>query len=176
MSTRSIRRLYTDEICGNVVFATARDVEKVTWTKGLDNITHIKLDITKAADITAAVDTVLKATGGKLDFLINNAARNHFKPILDASIDEVKELYDSNYFAPIAVTQAFAPLIIAVRYSETNVNVLVLMSSRRKDKSRSSLRFPATSTHHGWVILHLRSNSQLPSDNRRPVRLIQTRH
>jgi hypothetical protein len=43
--------------------------------KGLNNITHIKLDTTKSASITACMETASKATGRKLEFLIINAAR-----------------------------------------------------------------------------------------------------
>jgi 1-acylglycerone phosphate reductase len=99
---------------GYHVFATARNVSKMTWIKGLDNITPLELDVKKPSDIKNAVETVSKATDSKLDFLVNNAARNHFMPILDVEIDEVQDLFETNYFAPLAITQAFAPLLIKV--------------------------------------------------------------
>ncbi len=99
---------------GYHVFATARNQAKMTWLKGLDNVTPIQLDVTKPADIKATVETVSKATSGKLDHLINNAGRNHFKPVLDVQLDEVRDLFESNYFGPLSVTQAFAPLLIKV--------------------------------------------------------------
>jgi 1-acylglycerone phosphate reductase len=54
------------------VFATARDLSKVQHLlqKGLD---VIKLDVTSATSISEAVATVEKETGGKLDYLVNNA-------------------------------------------------------------------------------------------------------
>ncbi|KAF2274906.1 NAD(P)-binding protein [Westerdykella ornata] len=72
---------------GYHVFAAARNLTKMTWLKGLPNVTPIILDITKAEHIQSAVKTVSEATGGKLDHLINNAARNHFMPILDEDLD-----------------------------------------------------------------------------------------
>lgn len=99
---------------GYHVFATARNPAKMSWLEGLDNVTPVKLDITKAADIKAAVETVTKATDGKLDHLINNAAKNHFMPVLDVEVDAVRDLFESNYFGPLSVTQAFAPLLIKV--------------------------------------------------------------
>ncbi|KAF1993271.1 NAD(P)-binding protein [Amniculicola lignicola CBS 123094] len=104
---------------GYHVFATARVPAKMTWIEGLDNITVLSLDITKSVDIKAAVDAVAKATGGNLDHLINNAARNHFMPVLDVQIDAVRDLFETNYFGTLAVTQAFAPLLVKAKGQAT---------------------------------------------------------
>ena len=90
---------------GYHVFATARDLDKMTWLQGLDNVTPIVLDVTKSTDIKNAADFVTKATSGKLDYLVNNAARNHFMPVLDVHIDAVRELFETNYIAPLAITK-----------------------------------------------------------------------
>ncbi|KAF2125710.1 NAD(P)-binding protein [Dothidotthia symphoricarpi CBS 119687] len=100
---------------GYHVFATARNPAKMTWLEGLHNVTPVELDITKPADIKAAVERVSKATRGKLDHLFNNAGRNHFMPVLDVELDVVRDLFESNYFGPLAVTQAFAPLLIKAK-------------------------------------------------------------
>jgi NAD(P)-dependent dehydrogenase (short-subunit alcohol dehydrogenase family) len=102
---------------GYHVFASARTPSKMTWIQGLSNITPITLDITKSADIKAAVDTITQTTGGTLDYLINNAAHNHFMPALDENLDEVRSLMEVNFIGPLAVTQAFAPMVIKVRKS-----------------------------------------------------------
>ncbi|KAK6066171.1 short chain dehydrogenase [Seiridium cupressi] len=94
------------------VFATARDASKMSNLSGLDNVTLLTLDVVKAADVKAADEVVTKQTGGTLNYLVNNAGRNHFMPILDESIDVVKSLFDTNFFGPIVITQAFAPLLI----------------------------------------------------------------
>ncbi|KAK9423447.1 hypothetical protein SUNI508_14027 [Seiridium unicorne] len=94
------------------VFATARDTSKMSNLSGLHNVTLLTLDVVKAADVKAVVEVVTKQTGGTLNYLVNNAGRNHFMPILDESIDVVKSLFDTNFFGPIAITQAFAPLLI----------------------------------------------------------------
>jgi NAD(P)-dependent dehydrogenase (short-subunit alcohol dehydrogenase family) len=100
---------------GYHVFATARNLSKMKWIQGLDRITPVVLDITKAADIQAAVEAVTKATDGRLNHLVNNAGRNDFMPVLDADADAVRNLFESNYFGPLLTTQAFAPLLIKVR-------------------------------------------------------------
>jgi NAD(P)-dependent dehydrogenase (short-subunit alcohol dehydrogenase family) len=97
------------------VFATARDPSKMSDLNGLPNVTMLTLDVVKPDQIKAAVDLVTKQTGGALDYLVNNAGRNHFMPILDEDLDVVKKLFDVNFYGPLAVTQAFAPLLVKAK-------------------------------------------------------------
>lgn len=82
---------------------------------GLPNITKLKLDVVKPDDIKNAVEIVVNQTGGTLNYLINNAGRNHFMPILDENLDTVRSLFEVNFYGPLALTQAFAPLLIKAR-------------------------------------------------------------
>jgi 1-acylglycerone phosphate reductase len=102
---------------GFQVFATARDITKMSKLKDLPNVTLLTLDITDSKTIERAVDTVAKETGGSLDFLVNNAGRNHFMPILDENIEKTKDLFNTNVWGPLAVTQAFSPLVIKAKGS-----------------------------------------------------------
>lgn len=97
---------------GYHVFATARNLDKVTKLKGLLNVTILQLDVTKPDQIEAAVASVDAQTGGTLDVLVNNAGRNHFMPYLDEDVEQVKALYDINVWGPLRVTKAFVPLLI----------------------------------------------------------------
>jgi NAD(P)-dependent dehydrogenase (short-subunit alcohol dehydrogenase family) len=54
------------------VFATALDLKEVEGLKAM-GITVLSLDITDSDSITEVVASVSKATGGTLDFLVNNA-------------------------------------------------------------------------------------------------------
>ncbi|RYO77578.1 hypothetical protein DL764_010208 [Monosporascus ibericus] len=84
----------------------------------LENMTDVRplqLDVTKPSDIEAAAAAVSEETGGTLTYLINCAARNHFMPLLDEDIEAGKALYDTNVWGPLAVTQAFAPLLIKAK-------------------------------------------------------------
>ncbi|CAJ2500628.1 Uu.00g034810.m01.CDS01 [Anthostomella pinea] len=83
--------------------------------KGLSNVTLLKLDVVEPADIRAAVEAVTSSTGGTLNYLISNAGRNHFMPILNEDLERVKQLFEINFFGPIALTQAFAPLLIKAK-------------------------------------------------------------
>ncbi|KJZ73292.1 hypothetical protein HIM_07296 [Hirsutella minnesotensis 3608] len=100
---------------GYHVFATARDTSKLNDLSGLPDVTLLTLDVVKPADIEAAVQAVAKQTGGTLDYLISNAGRNHFMPILDEDLDTVRNLFEINFFGPLALTQAFAPLLIKAK-------------------------------------------------------------
>lgn len=97
------------------VFATARDASKMSDLDGLPNVTMLTLDVVKTDDIKAAVELVTKQTGGTLNYLINNAGRNHFMPILDEDLDAVRNLFEINFYGPLAITQAFAPLLIKAK-------------------------------------------------------------
>lgn len=100
---------------GYHVFATARNIEKMSKLKDLQNMTLLKLDVIEPLQIRAAVDTVEKATGGTLDFLVLNAAQGIVSPILDSNLDEVRALYEVNVFGPLAVTMKFAPLVMKAK-------------------------------------------------------------
>ncbi|KAF2108438.1 hypothetical protein BDV96DRAFT_616274 [Lophiotrema nucula] len=97
------------------IFAGVRDLKKIPALKDLPHVTPVILDVTKADQIKAAVKTVADATGGKLDVLINNAAINNFMPLLDERLDTIRGLFEVNFIGPIAITQAFAPLLIEAK-------------------------------------------------------------
>jgi 1-acylglycerone phosphate reductase len=99
------------------VFASARDVTKMASLKDLPTVTLIPLDVTSPSDLKAAVELVTRETGGTLDFLVSNAGRNHFMPLLDEDIESAKEIFDINVWGPVALTKAFAPLFIKAKGS-----------------------------------------------------------
>lgn len=72
---------------------------------------HVQLDVTSSSSITSAVKHVETITGGKLDFLVNNAGYGYMTPILDASMATVKAEYEVNVFGLLEVTRAFFPLL-----------------------------------------------------------------
>lgn len=54
-------------------------------------------------------------TGGTLYCFISNAGRLHFMSILDEDLEVVKNLFEINFIAPLALTQAFSPLLIKAK-------------------------------------------------------------
>lgn len=102
---------------GHQVFATARNLDKMTELNGLPNVTLLQLDVSEPSQIEVAVAAVQAKTGGTLDVLVNNAGRNHFMPYLDEDVEQVKALYDINVWGPLRVTKAFVPLLIKAQGS-----------------------------------------------------------
>jgi NAD(P)-dependent dehydrogenase (short-subunit alcohol dehydrogenase family) len=102
---------------GYHVFATARTPSKIPSTlSGASNVTVLKLDVLSPDSIAAAVESVSKQTGGKLDVLVNNSGGNNtILPALDVDIAEAKAEFDLNFWAPLAMMRAFAPLLIEAR-------------------------------------------------------------
>jgi NAD(P)-dependent dehydrogenase (short-subunit alcohol dehydrogenase family) len=75
-------------------------------------VTPLTLDVLSPASIAAAVSDVTKHTGGRLDILVNNSGQNLVGPALDVPINEGRKLFDLNFWAPLAMIQAFAPLLV----------------------------------------------------------------
>ena len=104
------------------VFATARDVGKMSSLKEIKGIKLLPLDVTSSTSIAEAVETVKVETGGKLKYLVNNAGGGYTMPTLDADLEKVKKMYDVNVFGVVAVTQGFAPLVIAAKGAIVNIS------------------------------------------------------
>lgn len=100
---------------GFQVFATARDPSKMSKLKNLPNVTLLTLDVVNQSDVKAAVEAVTKQTGGILNYFVSNAGRSHVMPILDDPLEEIRNMFELNLMAPIALTQAFAPLLIKAK-------------------------------------------------------------
>lgn len=109
------------------VFATARSLAKMEALSKLPNVTLLPLDVCSQASIEAAVSAVSAQTGGTLDYLINNAGAVYVMPILDSDMQKAKSLFDVNLWGVIAVTQAFAPLVIASQGAIVNISSLAAL-------------------------------------------------
>lgn len=88
------------------VYATARSPEKMATlsTAGIQTLT---LDVTSTISIANCVAKI-----PTLDILVNNAGGGYSMPISDMSISEAKKVFDLNVWSPLAVTQAFLPLLL----------------------------------------------------------------
>jgi NAD(P)-dependent dehydrogenase (short-subunit alcohol dehydrogenase family) len=84
------------------VYATARNPR--AWDD--DRVVALALDVTDAASIADAASTADDTT-----IVINNAGGASGSSLLTASLDDVRAAYETNVFGPIAVAQAFAPVL-----------------------------------------------------------------
>lgn len=103
---------------GFFVYLGTRDLEKGNAVvkelneNGFENIKAIQIDVTNPASIEAAKNIVEKEKG-KLDILINNAGISGEFPqsAFDASKKDIQNVFDTNFFGVISVTQAFIELL-----------------------------------------------------------------
>ncbi|KAK9234169.1 hypothetical protein V1525DRAFT_391717 [Lipomyces kononenkoae] len=100
---------------GFYVFATARNPSKTGDLADISDIEILELDVTNPKTIARCKEIVAKRTGGSLDVLVNNAGVEFNSPLLDTDIAEAKRLYDVNVWGPLAIVQAFAPLLIEAK-------------------------------------------------------------
>jgi NAD(P)-dependent dehydrogenase (short-subunit alcohol dehydrogenase family) len=72
----------------------------------------LPIDVTNDASVSAAALTYGK-TSDTLDVLVNNAgvATGGYAAPSEASLDDMRAIYEVNVFGPVRVTQAFVPLL-----------------------------------------------------------------
>lgn len=98
------------------MLATARRTESLSdLTSQYDNIEALSLELGKPGSIEKLRDAVLKRTGGRLDFLINNAGTHYASTAVDLEIEEVAKLFEVNVFAVMRLCQIFVPLLRRAR-------------------------------------------------------------
>ena len=97
---------------GDKVAATARDVASLAeFTERFgDAVLPLALDVTNAEQVRRAVAQA-HAHFGRLDVVLNNAGYSLVGTIEEGSEDEVRAMFDTNYFGTLRVIQAALPLL-----------------------------------------------------------------
>ncbi len=95
---------------GYRVFGTSRRPS----TETLDGFEMLPLDVTSDASAAACVQTVL-ARAGRLDILVNNAGVEFLGAAEEASIEEARWAFETNFFGVMRMTQAVLPHLRARR-------------------------------------------------------------
>lgn len=80
-----------------------------------EGITCLSCEVDKTDSIEALRTHVFSLTGGRLDYLVNNAGRNYTVPALDVDLEEIRTTFEVNVFAVMMMCQAFAPLLIEAK-------------------------------------------------------------
>ena len=96
---------------GYHVYAGARKDKDLAELNTIENVTAVRLDVTKQDQIDAAVDKV-RADGGGLYALVNNAGVGGGDFVADTPIDDQSFVYRVNVEGVYRTTKAFAPLLI----------------------------------------------------------------
>ncbi|UJG40933.1 MAG: SDR family oxidoreductase [Candidatus Heimdallarchaeum aukensis] len=103
--TKGIGKVTADLLSskGMKVYVTTRKEENVK-----DNI--LLLDVTNEELVNQCVNEVIKREG-RIDVLVNNAAYGLCGPIVDSTTEEIKELFDTNFFGPHRMIEAVYPIM-----------------------------------------------------------------
>jgi len=101
---------------GAKVFATMRnlprpeadELEALAKSEALD-ITVLEIDVTKDDQVIAGVTQAIKAAGGKLDVLVNNAGMSIAGPIEAQDMEATQLIFDTNLYGAHRMIRAALP-------------------------------------------------------------------
>ena len=104
------------------VYAAARDPLSLDFG-GLDKVVPVALDVTVPAQVEAAARECSDVT-----LLINNAGISRSAPLLgDDALEATRAQLDTNFFGPLLLSRAFAP-VLAAQGGGAIINVLSVLS------------------------------------------------
>lgn len=97
---------------GDVVFGTLRREEQIAeFDKLVAGKTFgIKADVCVPGDIENAVGNAVERFG-RIDVLVNNAGYGLFGAVEEASVEEVRAQFETNFFGALAMTKAVLPVM-----------------------------------------------------------------
>jgi 1-acylglycerone phosphate reductase len=92
--------------------------------ESLPNVHLLTLDVVSSDSVAAVAKQVEVKTGGRLDYLINNAGAQYAMPVLDLDLETAKGLFEVNYWGAVRMVQAFSYMLVAAKGTIVNVGSL----------------------------------------------------
>lgn len=93
-------------------YATMRNLNK---SKVFDEVQRenvdlsvIRLDVNDQESVNTAIDGILKENG-KIDVLVNNAGYSIFGSLEELSLEDIKQVFETNFFGAVRATKAVIP-------------------------------------------------------------------
>ncbi|OBG74841.1 MULTISPECIES: SDR family oxidoreductase [unclassified Mycobacterium] len=84
------------------VYATARSPKPSADPR----VVSVELDVTKEESVAT-----LAATAADAEIVVNNAGVSGAMALLDSDLDEVREIFETNYIGALRIAKAFAPIL-----------------------------------------------------------------
>jgi NAD(P)-dependent dehydrogenase (short-subunit alcohol dehydrogenase family) len=103
--------------CGHRVFASMRNLNSARFIradaqKAQFPLQILQLDVTDQASVTNAVQQVVREEGA-IDVLVNNAGVGSVGPVEDYTDQEIRYVFETNFFGAVRATQAVLPAMRA---------------------------------------------------------------
>ncbi|MFX0098815.1 MAG: SDR family oxidoreductase [Candidatus Hodarchaeota archaeon] len=112
-ASTGIGRATAEQLASNgfKVYAGARKQADLDALQEMDNITAVKLDVTKKEDVESVLKQVAKSNEG-LFGLVNNAGIAIAGPLMDMPDEDIYQQIEVNVMGVHRVTRAFFPLLL----------------------------------------------------------------
>lgn len=97
---------------GDFAIGTFRKQEQVdAFNQGhVGKAFAIKMDVTNSSEVSEGIEAIIKKFG-KIDVVVNNAGFGFAGGIEETSIEEVRNVFEANFFGALQVTQAVLPTL-----------------------------------------------------------------
>jgi NAD(P)-dependent dehydrogenase (short-subunit alcohol dehydrogenase family) len=121
-ASTGIGRKVTERLAGEgyFVYAGARKDADLQALGAIKNVQAVRLDVTNAQDIAAAVDAVTKGGRG-LYGIVNNAGIGTAGPVLGGNDSEFELAMNVNALGPYRISKAFGPLVVQSKGRIVNI-------------------------------------------------------
>jgi len=100
--------------CGYRTVVTARNTDDIQDMAVNTNALVLKLDVTDPANVEVAIQQAIQ-TFGQIDVLVNNAGIGYFAAVEESETDEVRKMFDINFFGVSSMINAVLPSMRARR-------------------------------------------------------------